>query len=387
MTKLNFISSNEVHLLHCGAEYFAALLTEIQGATEEIYLETYIFAGDATSATVQSGLIAAAARGVKVNVVIDWIGSGDKRSALLVKEFTSAGVACRCFNPWFKRGLARTHRKICVIDARVALIGGLNIIDDLVSDDGSGEILAFPRWDFAVRIAGELVAHIHLEVLAQWLRLGKLDLLSRMQLLRDLRIQPTTHSHQPMLAAFVVRDNLRNRRTIQKAYLHALGTARNRAIIANPYFAPGRRFRRALISAASRGVDVTLLIGVGQFQLQDAVAHSFYPKLLTHGVKIVEYRRTQLHAKVAVIDSDWATVGSSNVDGLSLFVNQEANVVIRDVGFAKLLTAHLEQGIADGVEVNAADYANRPWFQRAWHGFAYLLYRGLMRIVTLGGYT
>lgn len=387
MSKLNFIAGNQVRLLHCGADYFSALLIEIQGAMEEIYLETYIFSDDDTSAKVQAALIQAAERGVKVSVVIDWIGSGDARSALLVREFTGAGVACRCFNPWFKRGLARTHRKICVVDGKAALVGGLNIIDDLVADDGSGSILAFPRWDFAVHVIGELVTHIHLEVEAQWLRLGKLDLLSRMQLLRNLQEPRPSHSHQPMQAAFVVRDNLRNRRTIQRAYLQALGAARKRAILANPYFAPGRKFRSALISAANRGVDVTLLIGVGQFHLQDAVAHSFYPKLLMHGVKIIEYRKTQLHAKVAVIDHDWATVGSSNVDGLSLFVNQEANIVIRDATFAKILTAHLEQGIAEGVPVHAADYANRPWYQRAWHGMAYLLYCGLMRIVTLGGYT
>ena len=387
MRRLNFIAGNEVRLLYCGTDFFSALLAEIDQATTEIYLETYIFANDATSAQVQAALISAAARGVQVRVIVDWIGCGGKRSELLVKEFTESGVECRCFNPWFKRGLARTHRKMCVFDRRVALVGGLNIIDDLVADDGSGKLLEFPRWDFAVRVIGGLVDHVHLEIEAQWWRLGKLDLKSRLQLMRKLRQDAFSRSHQPVQAAFVVRDNLRNRSTIQRAYLHALGMARKRAILANPYFAPGRKFRSALISAASRGVDVTLLIGVGEFRLQDAVAHSFYPKLLQHGVKIVEYKKTQLHAKVAVIDHDWATVGSSNFDGLSLFLNQEANVVIRDQGFASILIAHLEQGIVDGVPVNAKDYANYPWYQRLWYGTAYLLYRGLMRIATLGSYT
>lgn len=387
MRRLNFIPGNEVRLLHCGSDYFASLLEEIAQASSEIYLETYIFSDDAISMQVQGALMDAAARGVQVRIIIDWVGTGEQRSQVLLREFNLAGVACRCFNPWFKRGLVRTHRKIAVFDRRVALVGGLNIIDDLISDDGSGLVLAFPRWDFAVSVKGGLVSAIHLEVEAQWLRLGKLNLISRVQLLRDLRQELVVSSHQPMHAALVVRDNLRNRSTIQRAYLQALGMARKRAILANPYFAPGRKLRNALISAASRGVDVTLLIGVGQFALQDAVTNSFYPKLLLHGVKIIEYKRTQLHAKVAVIDDEWATVGSSNFDGLSLFVNQEANIVIRDQAFASNLTVHLQQGIADGVAVAAEDYANRPWYRRLWYGTAYLLYRGLMRIATLGSYT
>lgn len=387
MRKLNFIAGNEVGLLYCGEEFFSALLREIASASTEIYLETYIFGSDSTSAKVQAALIAAAARGVQVRVIVDWIGCGGKRSESLVRELSASGVACRAFNPWFKRGLARTHRKICVFDRHTALVGGLNILDDLIADDGSGRVLDFPRWDFAVQVRGELMAAIHLEVEAQWLRTGKLDIKSRLQLIRYLRKDVAAPSRGEVRAAFVVRDNLRNRRTIQGAYLQALGMARKRAILANPYFAPGRKFRSALISAASRGVDVTLLIGVGEFHLQDAVAHSFYPKLLQHGVKIVEYRKTQLHGKVAVVDHDWATVGSSNFDGLSLFVNQEANIVVRDQAFASVLIAHLEQGIADGTPVNAADYANYPWYRRAWYGAAYLLYRGLMRIATLGSYT
>jgi len=184
----------------------------------------------------------------------------------------------------------------------------------------------------------------------------------------------------------VVRDNLRNRRTIQRAYLQALGHARKKVVFANPYFAPGRKLRRALEQAASRGVDVTLLLGVGQFKLQDAVAHSFYPKLLKSGVKLVEYRKTQLHAKVAVVDDEWATIGSSNYDGLSLFVNQEANVVIRDAEFSANLRAQIELGIADGVTVNFADYVNIRWYKRVWYGFAFLVYESLIRVFTWSKY-
>ncbi|GGC81335.1 cardiolipin synthase ClsB [Undibacterium terreum] len=386
MRKLNFVGGNDVRLLHCGAEFFAALIADIDQAQQDIHLETYIFSSDATGLQVQAALERAAQRGVNVRVIADWLGSGDHQSKALTETFARGGVKFRRFNPWFRRGLARTHRKICVIDQKIALVGGLNINDDMLSDDDAAIPLEFPRWDFAVRVTGPLVNQIQLEIYAQWLRMGKLGLKSRLQLLLNLRDEEQVASHEPSLAAFIVRDNLRHRATIQRAYLQALGLARKKAILANPYFAPGRKFRRALISAASRGVDVTLLIGVGQFHLQDAVAHSYYPKLMKYGVKIVEYRKTQLHAKVAVVDEEWATVGSSNFDGLSLFVNQEANVVIRDAAFSQELTTHLEQGIADGVLIAAEDYNNKPWYKRAWYGTAYLIYRSVMRIATLGGY-
>jgi cardiolipin synthase len=390
MRKIDFVAGNQIQLLHCGGDFFSALLSAIREAEREIYLETYIFGADDIGDEVRLALQQAAKRGLKVRVIADWLGSGDQQSQKLADAFAAHSVEFRSFNRWFKRGLARTHRKLCVIDQQTAFVGGININDDMLSDDGSGLQLAYPRWDFAVKINGPLVNQIHLEVYAQWLRTGRLALKSRLQLLLDLREQRgrqrATGGVQGSLAAFLVRDNFRHRLTIQRTYMQALGAARQRAILANPYFAPGRRLRRALISAASRGVDVTLILGVGQFKLQDAVAHSYYPKLLKHGVKIVEYRRTQLHAKVAVIDDAWATVGSSNFDGLSLFVNQEANVVIRDQQFAQTLTQQLEQGISDGTVIAAADYDNQPWFKRAWYGTAYLIYRGLMRIVTLGGY-
>jgi cardiolipin synthase len=187
-------------------------------------------------------------------------------------------------------------------------------------------------------------------------------------------------------AGFVVRDNLRNRSKIQKAYLHALGRARKSVLIANPYFAPGRKFRRGLAKAAQRGVEVVLLIGVGEIWLQDAVAHSFYPKLLAAGVKVVEYRKTQLHAKVAVIDDDWATVGSSNVDGLSLFLNQEANVVIKDARFAQALRARIEAAVAEGVEIHVQDFEHVGRFRRIGYEIAFVAYKTLMRIFAVGKY-
>jgi cardiolipin synthase len=145
--------------------------------------------------------------------------------------------------------------------------------------------------------------------------------------------------------------------------------------------------RDALCRAAGRGVDVTLLLGVGQFRIQDAVARSYYPKLLEHGVKIYEYQKTQLHGKVAVVDDDWATVGSSNYDGFSLFVNQEANIVVKDAPFAHALREHIRHGVDDAVRINPEEFRNTPWYRRAWYGTAFLIYRAMLRVITMGKYT
>lgn len=386
MRPVDFIADNEVRLLLCGTDYFPALIAAIEAAQYEIYFETYIFAADATGTSVLNALIAAAARGVTVRMITDWFGTGHAQVQRMHAQLLATQVEHRIFNPWFRRGVTRTHRKICVVDRDVAFVGGININDDMFCDYNHSIALSAPRWDFAVAVRGPLVLTIQKEAQAQWARLGKLSLIKRIGLYRELRKVNKTATQNMVQAGFVVRDNLRNRATIQRAYLQALGRARKSVLLANPYFAPGRKFRHALARAAERGVEVVLLIGVGEFKLQDAVAHSFYPKLLAAGVKVVEYHKTQLHAKVAVIDDDWATVGSSNVDGLSLFLNQEANVVVKDAAFARSLRQQIELAIADGVLVGPADFEHVGKLRRIGYEIAFIAYKLLMRIFALGKY-
>lgn len=384
MRHVSFVGQNDIQLLHGGAEFFPTLIAAIDAAQVEVYLETYIFTSDNTADAVKQALARAAARGVSVNVTIDWIGTGRRCSKLLKQEFAVAGIVCRVFNPWFVRGIARMHRKLSVIDRKFAFLGGMNIVDDLRDDDNPSLMLPAPRWDFGVSIEGPLVATIHWEAALHWARLGSITWRTRWATFKEQRLHRKNENTGPMLAGLVVRDNLRNRRTIQHAYLKALGGARESALLANPYFAPGRKMRNGLSSAGKRGIKVTLLLGVGQYKFQDVIARSFYPKLLKCGVRIFEYRKTQLHGKVAVVDDYWATVGSSNYDGFSLFVNQEANVVIRDVDFALALRKHIEDGIADAVEVTLQDFDNIPAHKRMFYKVAYLIYKNFLRLITWG---
>ncbi|MFC0253750.1 cardiolipin synthase ClsB [Massilia consociata] len=384
MRSVTFIDNNDVTLLESGTAFFPALVAALDAAQYEVLFETYIFAEDDTGHTIRDALIRAAQRGVKVRVLVDWIGTEHRPCARLGEAFSETGVQYRVFNPWCRRGIARSHRKIVVVDRAVAFVGGININDDWHCDHADHHRLPAPRWDFTVQVRGPLVTQIHDEAQGQWLRAGHMRLRQRIALFRDMRRQPPMSCQNPARAAFVVRDNLRNRSTIQRAYLQALGRARESVLLATPYFAPGRKFRKALAHAARRGVRVTLLIGVGEFRIQDMVAHSFYPKLLADGINVVEYRKTQLHAKVAVVDDDWATVGSSNCDGLSLFLNQEANVVVLDQKFAATLRAHIEHGIADGVPIRAEEFKHIGWIRRASYGLAYMMYKLVMRIFAIG---
>ncbi|MDQ1814556.1 cardiolipin synthase ClsB [Massilia sp. CCM 9210] len=384
MRPVHYTAHNDIALLETGLELFPALIAAIDGAQYDIYFETYIFGDDATGRSVADALCRAGQRGVKVRVVTDWWGTGHAQSTRLGIAFAAANVRFRAFNAWFKRGVTRTHRKIVVVDRAVAFVGGINVNDDWYCDYDPGKRLPAPRWDFAVQVRGPLVAAIHHEMQTQWARVGHLGLMKRIGLFREMRKDQSLQGDKPMQAAFVVRDSLRNRHTIQRAYLHAIGHAKKSVLLVNPYFAPGHKFRKALAIAAERGVEVKLLIGVGEIKLQDMVARSFYPKLLDSGVEVYEYRKTQLHAKVAVVDDDWSTVGSSNCDGLSLFLNQEANVVVKDQEFARTMREHIRRGIADGVMICREDFEHVGWVRRSGYEVAYFFYKMAMRIFAIG---
>lgn len=345
---------NCLTLLKNGAEYFPALEAAIDSAHREIFLESYIYEDDETGRQIGEALKRAAKRGVTVHMLLDGFGSR-ALPAYFVEGLCAAGVQLlfyrREISPWrLKRHrLRRLHRKIAVIDTRIAFVGGINVIDDA---DTPHQIP--PRFDYAVAVEGPLLAEIHHAVkrtwsLATWRKIGSYR--SRKQNAPPL---PAPCGH--IEAAFIKRDNLRHRRDIESAYLDAIASATEEIIIANAYFLPGRRFRQALIQAAARGVRVVLLLqGRVEYLLLHYASHALYGVLLDAGIEIYSYHKSFLHAKVAVIDGRWATVGSSNIDPFSLMLALEGNIVALDSGFAAALRDSLLQAIDEGAQLVALD--------------------------------
>jgi cardiolipin synthase len=403
-----FVGGNRVALLQGGDALFPRMVQAIAAARREVWLATYIFHDDEAAQTVAAALIAAAARGVGVRVVVDGFGSLKALPAVRAR-FAGSAVQLEVFRPldrwwsWLQPGqLRRLHQKLCVCDAPgddehglVAFVGGINLIDD--RHDLNHGWTEQPRLDFAVELQGPLAVQARATARAMWARAhlarhwrsefrsaaaSDHPLGEAVALLQQLRGPAAAEKAagaddgHPVRAAFLVRDNLRQRRVIERSYVDAIQRARVAVDLAVPYFYPGQRFRRALRRAAQRGVRVRLLLqGKVDYRIAALAAQAVYDELRAHGVRIYEYTPAFLHAKVARVDDDWATVGSSNIDPLSLLLNLEANVVVRDAGFAQELAVQLERAFALSTEVDAPMRRGlRGWLRRGIVAFLATLY-------------
>jgi cardiolipin synthase len=376
-----FTDGNRIRLLTTGKEYFPELLRAIGAARRSIHLETYLYEDDPIGRSVTEALVDAAGRGVRVRLIIDGFGGGD-HARRLARELQPYGVQIRIYRSerWWRmqrRLFRRLHRKIAVIDETLAFVGGINIIAEPADEPG-------PRLDFAVECEGPIVSPITLSAERLWWTLS-LPRLSEpaVPFPRRLGLQTQQPVRGGVRAALLLRDNLLHRRTIERAYTEALATAQHDALIANAYFIPGRRFRTALLDAARRGVRVRLLLqGKNEHIVQFYAQHALYGQLVAGGVKIHLYTRSFLHAKAAVIDDDWATVGSSNLDPYSLLMAREANVLVRDAAFARALRARVEQAIAaESVQFGPEDLLRRSWPARIFDWIAFGITRAAIAII------
>ena len=387
MRQLGWRDGNAVRLLRNGQEFFPALCRAIDGARSSIHLETYIFEPDEAGRMVLGHLARACERGVRVRVALDGFGCALTHPEV-ARRIREMGGQCRVYRPepgWLRRlvpdrnRLRRMHRKTAVIDARLGFVGGINIVDDFLEEGGGGRLDA-PRFDYAVELEGPIVADIVHAQDALWVRMGTAGLAARASQWRRerhrLRRIPLPPAAGEVRAAFVLRDNLRFRKTIEGVYLHGIRHARHEILISNAYFFPGRRFRRELSAAAARGVRVRLLLqGRVEYRMQYYATRSLYAQLLAAGIEIHEYMPSLLHAKVAVTDG-YATVGSSNLDPFSLLLAREANVVVDDPGFARALQDTLEDAMrAGGRRVEHEAYGRRGLLRRAVDAAAYTLLR------------
>ena len=391
---------HQLQLIEGGDAYFQRLIAAIDQARSQVQLETYIFDVHGQAQAVAEALERAAWRGVRVWLVVDGVGTGALPEPWR-SRLAQAGVECRIYSPLGTLGLLfpsrwrRLHRKLCVVDGRVAFCGGINILDDWY--DPRHGALEHPRLDFAVQAQGALVQQVQETMTQLWWRLQAVRHVRQHNFPEAFSSFRAAGLHLPWAhegggegllvarAGLLLRDNVLHRKQIEQAYLRAIGDARQEILIANAYFLPGRRLRRALVLAAQRGVRVRLLLqGRYEYFMQYHAVRTVYGQLLAAGVEIHEYTASFLHAKVAVVDPQrerpWATVGSSNLDPLSLLLAREANVVVVDRAFARQLHGRLEQVIAEHSQpVSQDSILQRAWQQRWRDRLAF----GLMRLALL----
>ncbi|EER59318.1 cardiolipin synthase 2, partial [Acidovorax delafieldii 2AN] len=344
-----WVPGNHFELLENGEEFFPRVFHAIAQARHEVMLETFILFEDKIGRQLHAALLCAAQRGVEVHVLVDGFGSPDL-SDEFVGSLVQAGVRFRVFGPGRRflgqrlNLLRRMHRKIVVVDGQLGFIGGINYSADHVADFGPEA-----KQDYAVQVRGPVVAQMH-----RFTREAVLDRAERKRL-RQAAPQDLPHAGSAH-AMFVTRDNRQHTADIERHYRVALRAARHRVVIANAYFFPGYRFIREMRRAARRGVDVQLILqGRPDMAIAQTAASLLYDHLLRAGVRIYEYCERPLHGKVALVDDAWSTVGSSNLDPLSLSLNLEANVIIQDSGFNAQLhrrLAHLIDNSCRQVEAS-----------------------------------
>ena len=391
---------NRVRLLENGDEFFPRIFEAIRQSQREVLLETFLLFDDDIGEALHAALTAAARRGVCVQVTIDGYGSPD-----LSREFTdslvAAGVRLHVFDPCPKvfgvrlKLFRRMHRKIIVIDGNRAFVGGINFSAEHLTSFGTRA-----KQDYAVEIEGPAVEEIHAfarAVLAQEATDASSGARWRRHRLGRRRTRYTTPAAGEAQVLFLVRDNVAHRTDIERHYRAVVRAARREVIIANAYFVPGYRLLREIRNAARRGVQVTLIVQASPDQaIAIRAARTLYGYVARAGVRIFEYDKRAFHGKVALTDDEWATVGSSNLDPLSLALNLEANVFIRDRAFNASLRENLARVVRE--ECSAIDVTEAArsasasplfrlmlfYFLRRFHDWAALMprHQARMAIVT-----
>jgi cardiolipin synthase len=349
------LAGHSLRLLENGEAFFPRVAEAIAAARTEILLETFILFEDKVGLELQRQLVAAARRGVRVEVTVDGYGS-PHFSAGFIEAFADTGVRLRVFDPhrpWLGMRLhmfRRLHRKLLVVDGERAFIGGINFSADHLADFGPEA-----KQDYSMEVEGPLAADIRDFMLAALAGDGT----------GEGWKGPTGDSAGDCAGiGFALRDNRDRPRTIELEYRAAIRAARHEILLANAYFFPGYGFARDLRHAARRGVDVVLVMQGSPDTPLARIARTLYRPLAEAGVQLHEYCQRPFHGKVAVVDGEWATVGSSNLDPLSLSLNLEANVFVRDPAFAGELRDRLQRLLQEDCE--AVDHARLPpW--RPWH--------------------
>ncbi len=359
------MTGNKVTLLQDGPATFQSMFDAIGGARDHINLETYIIEDDEVGRKFADALLEKQARGVQVSLLYDSVGSMNTPKAFF-KRLTDGGVKVLEFNPinplTAKKGWEvnqRDHRKLLIVDGRSAFLGGINISSVYSSGsfshaskrrpDGS------PPWrDTHLRVEGPVVAEFQKLFLATWEK-QKGEALPA----RNLFPRPASRGKEVVRAIGSSPDEPIS--LIYATLISAIGSAETSVHLTNAYFAPDPQLLAAMKDAAARGVDVKLILPSNtDFWLVFHAGRSYYDELLRGGVKIYERRDALLHAKSALIDGVWSTIGSTNLDWRSFLHNEEVNAVILGQEFGMQMQAMFDADLAASTPITLADWEQRP---------------------------
>ncbi|MCC6462262.1 MAG: hypothetical protein IT260_17475 [Saprospiraceae bacterium] len=371
-------AAEELVLVHSGDDFFNRLEQLLDGARERIHFHTYIFQADATGQRVADALVRAAARGVRVQLLVDGYGSQDLPQ-YFIQDLRKAGVEFRFFDPFmsfWQRNFGRTlHHKVVVADANQALIGGINIADKYRGSDTE------PPWlDFAVLIRGEVCR----EMSDLCERIFAHDFWKKKRKKSNPKATPD-HTQKPgNLLRFRQNDWLRRKTEIYQSYRSGILSARSELIIVASYFLPGRELRRHLAAAAKRGVAIKILLtGPSDVQLSRLAEQYLSDWLLRKGIRVFRWEKSVLHGKAILVDQRWASLGSYNVNRLSRFRSVELNVDILAPRFIQQFNQYLNQLL--GTECTEVTPLSLPYFTSPWQRLksrlAYHLAVYLMRVL------
>ena len=373
MSALRWRPGCEVSVLRDGDETFPAMIAAMSGARRSICLETYILAADTTGDRFKSLLIERARSGIAVRLIYDAVGSFGLPGGW-VDELREAGCEVIDFNPiapWRRRFRLshRDHRKIIVVDDEVAFTGGLNISDDYaaVADGGVG-------WhDMHCRVTGAIVIDLARMFRRTWMRAGGKYYTP---------LPSTSGSTAKVLGTSFVRllDNTRRRQrsTVRRTYLHVIRAARAAVLIQNAYFLPDRGLRRALARAAARGVDVRVMVpGRSDVRMIEWASLYVMRGLARQGIQILRWRGVMMHAKTAVVDTTWSTIGSYNFDAMSRFNNLEVTVEILDPAIGEALVGNFHRDVDHCDPYDNEGWKRLPWYTKALAWCCYRLRRFL----------
>jgi cardiolipin synthase len=354
-----FVDGNLAELLRDGAEAFPSMLRAIEAAEQVVWMEMYWFDSDQIGQRFFAALVDASTRGVAVRLMVDAFGSYSTDSACF-QRLRAAGAQVVEFHPLrpFQRRVrldrltVRNHRKLLVVDFRQAFIGGINVADAWLPVEEGGQ-----GWrDDVVRVRGPVVSGLTESFAASWLEACG----------QTLGI-PTEATQQigKMKAAVLSQAHYSEKLGALQAYLTRLWQARDQILIANAYFIPNSRIRRALVMAARRGVDVKIMLPAkSDVPLVRHASRAAWGSLLRHGARIYEWQPSMLHSKTAVIDRQWTTIGSLNLDYMSLRNNRELNLSVLDDDFAAVVAASFDRDLASCREVDASEFQFRSLGER-----------------------